>query len=190
MYLLEISQASRSHPVGLFLTKEEAIHWIESIPYVHQRTDKYGDLSFTSYTMKYEELPVYEEILWKESVFPLSKYMFTPDDGPIILGIWEDLSVMNREKGYTKGMTQVDAYMIPNEEAKDYIRKREEIRHALTDYYLKRGQQVLSGGLGSEDGEYLILKKELFLHLDPLTVRRWDEKTSIPAFILEMKQSK
>jgi hypothetical protein len=41
--------------------------------------------------MQYEDLPLYEEVVWKESRFPLTKYMFTPDDGAIELIIWDKL---------------------------------------------------------------------------------------------------
>jgi len=43
---------------------------------------------------------------------------------------------MDSEEGHTKGMTQVDAYMIPNSETEEYIRQREELRKAISNYYM------------------------------------------------------
>ncbi|MER2179751.1 MAG: hypothetical protein ABS890_03855 [Carnobacterium inhibens] len=40
-------------------------------------------------------------------------------------------------------MTQVDAYLIPNEETESYIIAREEVRNAITMHYEKMGKRVL-----------------------------------------------
>lgn len=180
MYLVELLQGDRRHTVGLFAKKEEAIEWVESVPYVHKQVDVFDEHEFVNYSMNFDELPLYEEIIWKKSRFPLTKYMFTPDDGEIAVLIWDRLVPMHEVDGLTDDATQVDAYVIPNAEAARYIQSREEIREAIFKHYGKRAE---TGGVGSEDGEYITVENGPFIHLDALTVQQWDEKTSIEQFI-------
>lgn len=187
MYLLEINQKDRHHIVGLFGEKREAISWVEALPYARKHTVYFENREFVTYTMEYEDLPMYEEIVWKKSRFPLTKYMFTPDDGVIELVIWNKLSLMDKVEGYTDGMTQVDAYAVPNTEVKDYIQVREEIREEITKYYKNLGKKVETGGVGSEDGEYLLIENGPFIHLDALTVQEWQEKSSINQFMKDLE---
>ena len=187
MYLLEMHQKDRQHIVGLFDEKADATDWIGSLPYVQKHVDYFDEIEFVTYTMQYEDLPLYKEILWKESRFPFTKYMFTPDDGTIELIIKDTLPLMNEVKGVVEGMTQVDAYLIPNTEVKDYIQIREEVRKEITKYYTNSGKKVEAGGVGSQDGEYLVVEDGPFIHLDALTVQEWQEKTSIESFIQQIE---
>lgn len=183
MYLLEMHQADRYHRVGLFESRKDAIDWIESIPYVKKDIELFEEIEFISYTMNYNDLPLYEEIKWKTSSYPFTRFMFTPDGGDIELFIWDELSVMSKSNGYVKGMTQVDAYMVPNEEAKTYIKDREDLRKAITIYYNKLGKEIESGGLGSQDGEYLIIEDGPLIHLDALNINQWKENPKIEDFM-------
>lgn len=187
MYMVTIQQQERIHTVGLFQQLEEAEAWIESIPYVHKQVEPFDDVTFVNYTMRYEDIPRYEEIIWKSSRFPLTHFMFSPDEGPIECFISSQLPVIGEAQGLVEGMTQVDAYMVPNEEAKKYIEIREEIRQALIEHYTKLGKKVENGGIGSEDGEYLIVEEGPFIHLDAGTVQSWENKTSIDQFIAELE---
>lgn len=63
--------------------------------------------------------------------------MVTPDDGWIELIIWDKLPIIDEVEGRVEGMTQVDAYLIPNEETKSYNTAREEVRNAITMHYEK-----------------------------------------------------
>lgn len=183
MYLLELHQGDRQHFVGLFEDKEDAVDWIENLSYVHKQVDIFEKQEFVTYTLKYDDLPVYEKIRWKESVFPLTKYMFVPDEGLIEFMIWDKLSVMSYAQGPVDGMTQVDAYLVPNEEVEQYIQKREEMRETLTTYYEKQGKRVDSGGLGSQDGEYLLVDGAFLLHLDALSVDQWISSPNVDSFV-------
>lgn len=183
MYLLELQQGERRHTVGLFAEKKEAKEWIESLPYVHKESEVFEGEEFVIYTMCYDDLPLYEEIIWKASRYPLTKYMFTPDDGKIELLIWDKLPIMSEVEGCIEGMTQVDAYCIPNEETESYIKAREEVRKAITMHYEKLGKRVETGGVGSQDGEYLLVEDGPFIHLDALTIQQWQEKSTIEHFI-------
>lgn len=187
MYMVTIQQAERIHTVGLFQQQEEAEAWIESIPYVHKQVDQFDDMTFVSYRLPYEDLPEYEEVIWKSSRFPLTHYMFSPDDGPIECFISGQLSVIGEAEGLVEGMTQVDAYMVPNEETKAYIDTREAIRQTVIEHYMKLGKKVEAGGIGSQDGEYLLVEEGPFIHLDAGTVEAWREKASIEQFIADLE---
>lgn len=189
MYLVEFQQGDRRHTVGLFSKKQDAKEWIELLPYVQVERDVFEGEEFISYTMNYEDLPLYEEIIWKSSCYPLTKYMFTPDDGLIELFIWDELPLMNEVKGLVDGMTQVDAYMVPNDEARDYIEAREELRQAITIHYEKLGKRVEAGGVGSEDGEYLLIEGKSFVHLDAFTIEQWCKKSTVEEFIQQLEFS-
>jgi len=89
MYLVEMIQGDRQHRVGLFHKKADARKWILSIPYVKEERTFFSGEEFINYTMEYHDLPLYEEIPWKKSLFPLSRYMFAPDEGPIEFNIWD-----------------------------------------------------------------------------------------------------
>lgn len=186
MYILELHQKDRQHIVGLFENEKDAINWVEALPYVQKHTAHFNDQEFVTYTMEYKDLPLYKEIVWKESRFPLTKYMFTPDDGTIELIVWDKLPLMDKVEGYADRMTQVDAYAVPNNEVKDYIQAREEIRNEITNYYTNLGRKVESGGVGSEDGEYLLIEDGALTHLDALIVQEWVEKSTINQFMKEL----
>lgn len=185
MYFIEMIQGDRRHSVGLFENEQDVIDWLESIPYVDKETYEEEFGGFTSYTIAYDRMPMYDEIEWKGSRFPLTKMMFTPDEGDILI-VWQDLSVFGRDKGIVKGLTQVDAYLIPNEEVQQYIASREEIREAMLQYFNERSIEAYTGGLGSEDGEYIHAPGHTFLHLDAYTVKMWEEKQSVDEFIKEV----
>ena len=189
MYFIEMIQGDRRHSVGLFESERDVIDWLESIPYVDKETygEEFGSL--TSYTMSYDRIPLYDEIEWKGSRFPMTKMMFTPDEGDVLF-VWQDLSLFGQEKGLVKGVTQVDAYVVPNEDAKQYIALREEVREAVLQHYKERSIDVYTGGLGSEDGEYVHAPGYTFLHLDPYTVSMWEEKESVEAFFNEVVEEK
>lgn len=187
MYLLVFRQGERQHTVGLFEKHTDATQWIESIPYVHKESETIEGREFISYTMNYDDILIYEEIEWEESRYPLSKYMFTPDDGKIELFIWDKLPVMNQVNGTVDGMTQVDAYMIPNPAVEHYIKQREAVRQAITTHYEQLGKEVKTGGLGSQDGEYVIIEDGPFVHLDANTVEQWENKSTVAQFIKQLE---
>src|SRR5690625_349404 len=187
MYLLELHQKDRHHIVGLFDDENDAVELIETLPYVQKHTAYFDGQEFVTYVMQYEDLPLYEEVVWKESRFPLTKYMFTPDDGAIELIIWDKLPLMNKVEGYTERMTQVDAYAIPNDEVKNYIQTREEVRNEITKYYTNLERKVELGGVGSEDGEYLLIEDGPLIHLDALIVQAWLEKSTTSQFMKELE---
>ncbi|AIY72967.1 TPA: hypothetical protein ACLQU7_005641 [Bacillus tropicus] len=170
--------------VGLFSREEDVKAWIESIPYVHKNVEDFEGEEFITYTMSYLDLPLYEEIKWKSSVYPLTKYMFTPEDTKIMID-WIEVPIIDKTDQIVEGETQVDAYFVPNKDVKKYIKKREEIRQAIKARYEPNGQKIVTGGVGTEDGEYLSVENGPFIILDAETVYEWENKTSIEKFFKE-----
>lgn len=113
------------HTVGELRLGEEAVQWIESITYVYKDVDVFDNQTYVKYTIQYEEIPLYEEIHWKKTDYPLTKYMFTPDGGPIDVYISQQIPIISEAITLIEGMTQVSAYLISNEETKAYIATRE-----------------------------------------------------------------
>lgn len=184
MYLLEFMQGDRTYKVGLFETEVDVKEWLERLPFVEKELEVYDKETFITYRLKYEAIPLYEEITWRESLFPMTYYMFTPDDDIFIS--WHKLPFMNTAKGLVEGVTQVDSCVIPNDETARYIHAREEVREAITMYYKNIGQHVETGGVGSEDGEYLKVDHGPFIHLDSDIVDQWEKRTSVEAFMKQL----
>lgn len=143
------------HTVGELRLGEEAVQWIESITYVYKDVDVFDNQTYVNYTIQYEEIPLYEEIHWKKTDYPLTKYMFTPDGGPIDVYISQQIPIISEAITLIEGMTQVSAYLISNEETKAYIATREKIREAFLNHYGRLGQKVETGGVGSANGEFI-----------------------------------
>lgn len=190
MYLVTLQQGERQHTVGLFRLREEAVQWIESITYVHKDVDVFDNQTYANYTIQYEEIPLYEEIHWKKTDYPLTKYMFTPDGGPIDVYISQQIPIIGEAISLVDGMTQVDAYLISNEETKAYIATREKIREAILNHYGRLGQQVETGGVGSEDGEFIRIEEGPFILLDADTVQLWEEATTTEEFFAQLENAK
>lgn len=186
MYILEILQTDRRHIVGLFQDEKHIEDWIDGVDFIRKYVDKYEDYEFVSYALEYDEIPLYYERKWRESIYPISKFMFIPDGNEIILN-WYPIPIMENEKGMIDGATQVDAYVIPNEETKEYIDTREEIREIIEGYYRDKGVKTYPGGLGSEDGEYISVEDGPFIILDPSVIEIWEKKTSIDDFINKLE---
>ncbi|AIY72994.1 TPA: hypothetical protein ACLQU7_005700 [Bacillus tropicus] len=184
MYLLELIQGDDRQQVGLFSREEDVKAWIESIPYVHKNVEDFEGEEFITYTMSYLDLPLYEEIKWKSSIYPLTKYMFTLEDTEIMID-WFEVPIMDKTNQIVEGSTRVDAYNVPNKDVKKYIEKREEIRRATKAHYEPNGHKIETEGLGSEDGEYLLVENGPFIILDAETVYKWENKTSIEQFFKE-----
>lgn len=173
MYMLSIEQYSRSHTVGLFTKKDQALSWIKKLEDMDIK-EVYSEDHLSIFSMTYDDLPCYKEVLWKDSRYPLTKFMFVPDEGEIQLVI-RKIPIMDQVQGLQNTMTRVDAYAISNEDLEDYIKRRERIRKEITSYYKKQGRLVESAGLGSQDGEYLLLDGNFLTHLDPGLVDQWLE---------------
>jgi len=97
------------------------------------------------------------------------------------------LPIIDEVEERAEGMTQVNAYLIPNEETESYITAREEVRNAITMHYEKMGKRVESGVVGLQDEEYLIVEDGPFVRLDACTIQQWQEKPTVAHFIKQIE---
>ncbi len=177
--LLKLSQNERSVQVGVFGNEQGANAFIQTLPFVQKDTE-YPE----SLTISYTDLPPYYEAAYNGAVFILSKFMFIPEDGDILITIepvhlWDEPG-----SGVIEGITQVDAYCVPNEDVQRYIAAREKLYKEIESYAKKKGELVLRRGLGSQDGEYVTLTNEPGLyHLDPEAVALRQQCADIESFL-------
>ena len=181
MYILQLTQGERTHSIGLFASEKEVEAWLGTVPFITREEEHWEGTTFVTYTLSYETMPLYAEVEWNGSIVPLTRYMFEPEL-PIYVEYYP-LPVMGEVKGLVQGGTQVDAYVVDNEEVKSYVFSREAARHAIVHHYEAQGKDVFVGGVGSEDGEYVSVDGGPFVHLDAMTVQAWEEKESEEAFL-------
>ena len=89
LFLLKLSQYDVSHDVGLFETEEDIYSWLNKIESIEFHND---------YRIQYSNLKPYEEIRWNDSIFILSKYMFSEDDGDIYAD-WYEIKILSEVDG-------------------------------------------------------------------------------------------
>lgn len=192
-YLLKIGQFDQMHTVGVFEFEENIHAFIRSIPFVEIETYEIDDVTFTDYSIPYQSLPASYLVRYCGADFLLSHTMFTDHENAIFFS-WEPVHLWDEmgsdeadEPNLIEGMTRVDAYIIPNDEALAYIESREAIVVAVTEHFAEKGIPVSREFAGSEDGEALTYTDEsgwhFLFHLDPMVVRAWDEKESVEAFL-------
>lgn len=173
MFLLDLMQGERSQYIGIFESIESGREFARLLPgYKLELIDYESDEgSYEEETLEYDKIPDLAIVEYKGKKVPISRFSF---EGDVTL-VWFELSNMDDGKeGFTTGGTLVDAYLVNNDEAGDYIEKREsnfrKMKNALED----RGYQVERELFGSEDGEAVFVKRPessqwiLFTQMDPL----------------------
>lgn len=184
MYILEVIQNERVHKIGLFKSEEAIIEWLNLIPFIKQ-TDYDGEID---YSLDYESIPDWYEVRYQNYIYPLTKYMFEP--GGEIFFVWEEILDFTQQAAETTlkpGYTQVDAFLYPTDQAKDYIKNRNALFNDLVQYYDQ--SEVLRLGVGSEDGEYVLVDGDFLLHLDAPTVDEWVKADNKEAWIKRQKEA-
>lgn len=178
MYLLKFVQYDREIEVGLFETENEIFSFLEKIPFYSKSTDIIDGEEYNSYSLNLEEIPEYAEIVYNNYKYILTKFMFNEDDRIDIDWIrLQNFSVQSdsKEPVYSEGSTRVDAYIIPNDEAKIYIEDREELAKQLLDKFAERGMKTERCFRNSEDGEAICSYDENgninnMVYLDPSAI--------------------
>ncbi|POA04168.1 hypothetical protein [Staphylococcus caprae] len=186
MFLLEFNQFSTRKVVGLFKTVDDIKSWINSIDNIKVYRENIDGVIFKDYVLDYKELPSYLEIKWRDSKFILSKYMFSPDEGDIVL-TWEKLDVLSEIEGVVSGQSKIGAYVISNEDLEYYIKSLEDMKKYLINYFENKNHNVKISGQGSEDGEYLLVDDRFVCHLEDSIVEKWQKKKSKKHFIEYLK---
>lgn len=93
---------------------------------------------------------------------------------------------------HVEGMTQVDAYLIPDEEVATYVENRRYVARRALDIYESAGYEAARDFVGSEDGEAVVARDEQgelrhLMHLDPDGVAQMleaDEAGTLDEFLL------
>lgn len=57
------------------------------------------------------------------------------------------------------------------------------------NHYGRLGQQVETGGVGSEDGEFIRIEEGPFILLDADTVQLWEEATTTEEFFSQLENA-
>ena len=168
MYILELYQNNYSKDLVVFDSLEEGKEFVSKIPgYTIEKED---NIEYEYFNPK--NIPDYMEISYNENIVPLSRFMFDPEENIEI--IWKKLSNLSVKKDkIIDGYSKIDAYVINNEEVKDYIEERENKYNKIKDFLETNGYEVDRSFLGSEDGEAILYRKKettnwhFLCHLDP-----------------------
>ena len=167
MYLLELYQNNYSKDLVVFETLEEGKEFVAKIPgYTLEKEDGFVVEYFNP-----KNLPDYMEIVFNGNIVPLSRFSFEPEENVDI--IWKEISNLSvKNDKVIEGATKVDAYVVNNDEVKDYIEAREANFSKVEAFLESKGYEVDRSFFGSEDGEAIVYRKRNTedWHLDPMFV--------------------
>lgn len=180
MYLLELIQFDSAQRVGLFETEEDIKNWLEQVDGLEIEATDLNGTSLNEVIIKYSSLPVYTEVEWKGSKFPLSKYMFENED---IIAIWTYMPLLSEVDGIVPGTSHVRNYIMGHDEVKGYVTSLDEVTNALLDFFNEKGMNPKIDGTGGEDGEFIYVDDKILIHLDAELVDEWDNRESNEAFL-------
>ncbi|MEG0767048.1 MAG: hypothetical protein RR482_04970, partial [Clostridia bacterium] len=190
-YLLEINQEEIRNIVGIFDTLENAQAFLESIPFVKKTVDAYG----ASYHMAFGDLPVLYTASYRGWQYVIGRDSYAPErqGNEISLDLMEITrldATPPRDGTYVTGDTRLDAYSFPNDAIAQEIEKREALYSEAKAYYARQGRKVARSGLGSQDGEYVLVSEKnkpkqmhLTFLLEPQSVEAREKAGNFEAFI-------
>lgn len=175
MYLLILSQNNKDNTIGLFQSIEEGREFSSKIPGYSKSEEEFDGETFIYEYIDPSKLSDYQEIEFNGNIIPITKLSFDLDeDIDIIYKEIQDISKPNQ--GMLMSSTRVDAYMVNNEELKDYISDRENAFKLVKKILEKKGYDVDRNFYGSEDGEAVVYKEKnsqdwhFLMHMDPMFV--------------------
>ena len=171
MVILELYQTNYSNDLVLFETLEEGREFVAQIPgYTLENED-----GFEVEYVNPKHLPDYMEIVFNSNIVPLSRFSFDPEENVEI--IWKEISNLSvKNDKVIEGATKVDAYVVNNDEVKDYVEAREANFQKAKALLESKWYVVDRSYFGSEDGEAILYRKRgtedwhFLCHLDPLFV--------------------
>ena len=155
MYILELYQNNYSKDLVAFDSLEEGKEFVSKISgYTIEKED---NLEYEYFNPK--NIPDYMEIIYNENIVPLSRFMFDSEENVEI--IWKEISNLSVKKDkIIAGYSKIDAYVINNEEVKDYIEERENKYNKIKYFLETNGYEVDRSFFGSEDGEAILYRKK------------------------------
>ena len=186
MVILELYQGDYRKDLVAFDSLEEGRAFVVQIPgYTLEKED-----GFEVEYVNPKHLPDYMEIVFNGNIVPLSRFSFDSEENVDI--IWKEISNLSVKNDKTiEGATKIDAYVVNNDEVKDYIEAREANFRKAKDFLESKGYEVDRSYFGSEDGEAILYRKKgteawhFFCHLDPMFV----EIEDIEGYVEEELQS-
>ena len=190
MYLLELYQGDYKKDLVVFDSLEEGRVFVAQIPgYTLEKED-----GFVVEYVNPKHLPDYMEIVFNGNIVPLSRFSFNSEENVDI--IWKEISNLSvKNDKVIEGATKIDAYVVNNDEVKDYIEERETKYRQIKDVLERNGYEVDRSFLGSEDGEAIVYRKKgdqdwhFLRHLDPLFVEIEDVEGYVKEAIEEFLYS-
>ena len=171
MIILELYQNDFSKDLVVFDSLEEGKAFVAQIPgYTLETEDEFEVGYFNP-----KHLPDYMEIVFNGNIIPLSRFSFEPEENVEI--IWKEISNLSlKNDKVIEGATKIDAYVVNNDEVKDYVEAREANFRKAKAFLENKGYEVDRSFFGSEDGEAIVYRKSdtedwhFLCHLDSLFV--------------------
>ena len=171
MYLLGLCQNDSSKDLVLFETLEEGREFVVQIPGYTLETEDGFEVEY----FNPKNIPDYMEIIFNGNIFPLSKFMFDPEENVDIF--WKEISNLSlKNDRVIEGYSKIDAYVVNNDEVKAYVETREMNYRKAKDFLESCGYEIDRSFFGSEDGEAILYRKKgsedwhFLCHLDPMFV--------------------
>ena len=188
MVILELYQNNYSKDLVVFETLEEGKEFVAKIPgYTLENEDGF-EMEYFNPT----HLPDYMEIVFNGNIVPLSRFSFEPEENVDI--IWKEISNLSvKNDKVIEGATKVDAYVVNNDEVKDYIEVREANFSKVEAFLESKGYEVDRSFFGSEDGEAIVYRKKgavdwhFLCHLDPSFVEIEDVEGYVKEVMEDMQ---
>ena len=186
MVILELYQGDYKKDLVAFDSLEEGRAFVAQIPgYTLEKVDEFEMESFNPV-----HLPDYMEIVYNGNIVPLSKWMFDPEE--IVVIVWKEISNLSvKNNKMIEGYSLIDAFVINNDEVKDYVEAREINFRKAKAFLESKGYEVDRSYFGSEDGEAILYRKKgaedwhFLCLLDPLFV----EIEDVEGFVENIEES-
>ena len=168
MLILELYQNDFSKDLVVFDSLEERKAFVAQIPGYTLETEDGFEVEYVNT----KHLPDYMEIVFNGNIVPLSRFSFNSEENVDI--IWKEISNLSlKNDKVIEGATKVDAYVVNNDEVKDYVEAREANFRKAKAFLESKGYEVDRSFFGSEDGEAIVYRKKdtedwhFLCHLDP-----------------------
>ena len=186
MVILELYQGDYKKDLVAFDSLEEGRAFVAQIPgYTLEKVDEFEMESFHPVN-----LPDYIEIVYNGNIVPLSKWMFDPEE--IVVIVWKEISNLSvKNNKMIEGYSLIDAFVINNDEVKDYVEAREANFRKAKAFLERIGYEVDRSYFGSEDGEAILYRRKgakdwhFLCHLDPMFV----EIENVEGFVENIEES-
>ena len=184
MVILELYQGDYQKDLVAFDSLEEGRAFVAQIPgYTLENED-----GFEAEYVNPKLLPDYMEIIFNGNIVPLSRFSFEPEENVEI--IWKEISNLSlKNDKVIEGATKIDAYVVNNDEVKNYVEAREVNFRKAKAFLESKEYEVDRSFFGSEDGEAILYRRRetedwhFLCHLDPMFVEIEDVEEYIKEVI-------